>query len=134
MLFSFASPIALLVLGDLIALVIFTLVGFASHQTLATAGSRVLATLLPFTAAWGLAAPWLGLYRLDLTRQPAQLWRPALACLLAAPLAAWLRGMWLGAPILPIFVLVLAGSSALAMTFWRAGWMLLVRKQVFTIR
>jgi hypothetical protein len=40
---------------------------------------------------------------------------------LAGPLAAWMRGVLLGnAPILPVFVVVLGGVSALALLAWRA--------------
>jgi len=124
------SPLTLLIGGDLIALTLFTLLGFASHNTLGSAGLRMLTTLVPLAAGWALAAPWLGLYHPEITQQPRQLWRPALACLLAAPLAAWLRGLWLDAPILPIFIAVLTATSALTMTLWRALWCFLTRKQV----
>jgi hypothetical protein len=37
----------------------------------------------------------------------------------AAPLAAILRGLILNAPIIPIFVVVLAAISAFGMVLWR---------------
>jgi hypothetical protein len=45
-----------------------------------------------------------------------------LAALLAAPMAAWLRGVWLNSAILPIFVLVLGLSAALGFGIWRLAW------------
>ncbi|MGH9429260.1 MAG: hypothetical protein ACRD2L_23505, partial [Terriglobia bacterium] len=56
------------------------------------------------------------------------LWRPALAALFAAPLAAVLRGLMLNTPIIPIFAVVLGVTSTLGMVVWRALYFLLNRK------
>ncbi|MEJ2011362.1 MAG: DUF3054 domain-containing protein [Anaerolineales bacterium] len=111
---------AVLLAGDVLAFAIITLFGFSSHEELvASAVSRMLATFLPFLAAWLLVAPWLDLYDPTARKQSTLLWRTPLAAVLAAPFGAWLRGLVLSAPILPVFVLVMAGVSALAMTLWR---------------
>lgn len=115
--------------GDLLAVGLFTLVGFASHGELAGAGSRMLSTFIPVSLAWGLVAPWLGLYDCKVVTQARQLWRPILAAVLAAPLAGWLRGIWLDTPILPVFVAVMMGFLALSVLIWRILWFLLARKQ-----
>ena len=57
-----------------------------------------------------------------------QLWRPVLAMVFAAPLAAVLRGLILNAPIIPIFAVVLAGTSAFAMLVWRWLYFFINRK------
>lgn len=108
-----------LLLGDIISLGLVTLFGFASHGTLNTAGARVLSTFIPLLAAWFLSAPLLGVYRLEWVVQARQLWRPFWAMVLAAPFAAWLRAVWLGSVVLPIFVVVLGGVSAIAILVWR---------------
>ena len=59
-----------------------------------------------------------------------QLWRPFWAMVLAAPLASWLRGVWLNAPIMPIFVLVLGGFSALGILAWRAVYALIFSRRL----
>jgi DUF3054 family protein len=118
----------LLILGDVFAIAVVTLIGFATHRELGTAPiSRMLATLIPLLVGWGLAAPWLGLFDLELTADPRQLWRPGLATLLAGPLATFLRGVALNSVILPLFVAVFTASAALAMTSWRGLWWLLNR-------
>ncbi|OGO13254.1 MAG: hypothetical protein A2Y93_05285 [Chloroflexi bacterium RBG_13_68_17] len=48
-----------------------------------------------------------------------QLWRPVLAALLAAPLGAMLRGLWLNAPVLPVFAVVMGAVLGAAMFAWR---------------
>lgn len=111
--------ITVLIVGDVITVALVTAVGFASHGTLGSAGSRILTTFVPLLIAWVAVAPFLGVYDPDRIRHASQLWRPFWAMVLAAPLAAWLRAVWLNAPILWIFVLVLGGFSALGILAWR---------------
>jgi hypothetical protein len=118
-----------LLAGDLITLAIVTLVGFASHGTLATAGGRVLTTFVPLSVAWLLIAPNLGAFDRALVSDWRQLWRPIWAMLLAAPLAAFLRGVWLNSPILPVFVVVLAGTNALGLLAWRSLYVLVIYRE-----
>ena len=80
----------------------------------------MLTTFVPLVIAWLLIAPHLRVFQDAVTSDWKELWRPFWAMVLAAPLAAWLRGVWLDAPILPIFVVVLGGVSALALLAWRA--------------
>jgi hypothetical protein len=108
-----------LILGDIVTLALVTVVGFASHHELGSAGWRMLTTFLPLVIAWLAIAPHLRLFEVDSVRDARQLWRPVWGMILAGPLAAWLRGLWLKAPILPVFVLVLSGISALALLAWR---------------
>jgi hypothetical protein len=135
---SLSTSLSILVTGDVVTLALVTLIGFASHGTLDTAGGRMLTTFIPLTAAWFLVAPHLGAFDLRRAVDARQLWRPFWAMLIAAPLAAWLRGvaLWfagsgllsgdmlkpanVGAPIIPIFVAILGGSSALAVLAWRS--------------
>lgn len=110
----------LLMLSDILIFGLVTVFGFATHGTAGSAGSRMLTTFLPLCVAWLLVGPHLLVYREDVTGEWKKLWRPFWAAILAAPLAAWLRGAWLGSPILPIFVVILGGVSALAILAWRA--------------
>ena len=69
-------PKIILVLGDLIAFAIITLVGFASHGELAGFFlTRALALCLPLCASWLLLAAWFGLLDPKVSSQPRQLWR-----------------------------------------------------------
>lgn len=117
-----------MILGDAITLGLVTLFGFGFHRE-ADAWGRMLSTWIPLLAAWLLVAPHLDAFAPERVRLARQLWRPFWAMVLAAPLAALIRGFWLGAPIQPIFVVVLGGFSALALLGWRAGfWALVARK------
>lgn len=120
----------ILIFGDIIALVAITLIGFANHNELLTFPiGRIMATFLPLLAGWFLIAPWLGLFKPEITSNPRQLWRPVLAMLLAAPLAGLLRALMLNSIVIPLFVLILGGSAALGMLVWRVLWWTLTRNK-----
>jgi len=122
--------IYLLILGDALALAVITLIGFGTHDTLIQFPvGRIMATFLPLLAGWFLIAPWLGLFKPEITTSPKQLWRPVLAMLLAAPLAGLLRAMMLNSVVIPFFVLILGGSAALGMLVWRSIWWALTRNK-----
>jgi hypothetical protein len=119
-----------LVLGDIIALVLITLIGFVNHNELAAFPvNRILATFLPLLAGWFLIAPWLGLFKPEIASDPRQLWRPVLAMLLAAPLTGLLRALMLNSVVIPLFVLILGGSAALGMLVWRTLWWAFTRNK-----
>jgi len=109
----------ILICGDILVFGLVTLFGFSSHQTVGTAGTRMLTTFIPLLVGWGLIAPFLGVYDPANAADWRQLWRPFWAMVLAGPMVGWLRGVWLDQVILPIFVVVLGGVSALAILAWR---------------
>lgn len=115
------QPFALwiLIAGDGLVLLLVTVFGFATHGELSSAGPRMLTTFVPLAVAWALVAPHLGVFDLEKSSQPGQLWRPFWAMVLAGPWAAWMRGALLNAPIIPVFVVVLGGICALALLVWR---------------
>ena len=114
-----------LLVGDVVTLALVTVFGFATHGTISNAGMRMLSTFIPLVIAWLLVAPHLGAFDLQGVKNYRNLWRPFWAMVIAGPMAAWLRGAWLNAPILPIFVVVLGGFSALGLLFWRSIYFLI---------
>ena len=121
---------AILVLGDLLAIALVTIIGFATHgEADLSFAPRMAALYFPLSISWFLLAPALGLFQPEVTSSPKQLWRPALAMIFAAPLAAVLRGFLLNAPVIPIFAAVLALVSASGMVSWRAVYFLFIRQK-----
>ena len=119
----------ILYISDAVAIALVTLAGFAFHgETDLAILPRVLLVFVPLTVAWFLIAPLLGLYQPEITSNPKQLWRPALAMLFAAPLAALVRANILGSMVIPIFANVLTATSALGMVVWRGIYLFLNRK------
>lgn len=113
----------LLIFGDILAIAIVTVIGFAAHgQAELSLLPRMLTTFGPVTLAWFLVAPFLGLFDPKITADPRQLWRPFWAMVFAGPLAALLRALLLNTVVIPIFAVVLTGSAGLGMVVWRAIW------------
>jgi hypothetical protein len=113
----------ILILGDILAIALVTLIGFATHGEAGVSFlPRMAAAFFPLVAGWFLLAPWFGLFQDEIIHNARQLWRPALTELFAAPLAAVVRGLILNAPIIPVFALVLGVTSAVGMVIWRAIW------------
>ncbi|HXD10383.1 MAG TPA: DUF3054 family protein [Anaerolineales bacterium] len=118
-----------LVIGDALALLVTTLIGFATHGELKSEFLlRMMAAVLPLTIAWFLLAPWFGLFQPENASKPKLLWRPLLAMLFSAPLAVVLRGLILNSAILPIFALVFGATSALGVVVWRGLFIFLNRR------
>jgi hypothetical protein len=126
---------SLLILGDIFAILLVTVIGFATHGEVG-AGSpspnivipRMAVVFLPLAITWFLLAPWFGLFQLEITTSLKQLWRPVFVMLYAAPLAVVLRGLILNAAIIPVFAVVLTATSAFGMLVWRGIYFLLSRK------
>jgi hypothetical protein len=114
--------------GDIVALTLVTLIGFGSHGELSGGFlARMAAVLVPLCSGWFLLAPWLGLFDRSRPARAHDLWRPAFVMLFAGPMAAVLRGIVLGVPVLPLFALVLSATSTLGLVLWRAVYLLLSR-------
>ena len=121
----------IIILGDILAILLVTVIGFATHGELgASFIGRMSAAFFPLTVAWFLLAPFLGCFNQQHTSNPRQLWRPALAMLFAGPFAAILRGFLLDAPVPPVFAVVLASTSAFGMLVWRGVCFLIIRKKM----
>ena len=118
-----------LIIGDVLAILVTILIGFATHKETGVAFFPRMAVLFfPLIITWFMLAPFLGLFQPEITSNPKQLWRPILAMIFAAPLAVVIRGLMLNAPIIPIFAVVLSATSAFGMLIWRGIFVLLNRK------
>jgi hypothetical protein len=70
----------ILIFGDLIAIAILTIVGFATHgETELSFLPRMAALFFPLVVSWLCLAPALRLFQWETISDPRQLWRPALA-------------------------------------------------------
>ncbi len=118
----------MLIAGDILALLIITLIGFASHGEFSLAFiPRMAASFVPLCIGWFLLAPLLGLFEPHTTRTVSELWRPTFVMLFAGPFAALVRSMVLGDTVVPSFAVVLTLTSAVALTLWRVLWFFLTR-------
>ena len=119
----------ILICGDILAIAVVTIIGFATHgESGLSFLPRMAAVFFPLVAGWFLLAPWFGLFQNEIISNARQLWRPALTTIFVAPLAAVLRGLILNAPIIPIFAVVLGATLALGIVIWRGFYFLLKLK------
>lgn len=119
----------LLVAGDVVVIFLVTLVGFASHNRLGSGVMRILTTFIPVLVGWVLVGIHVGVFDPARAANPRQLWRPFWAMVLAGPFAGWMRGLLLGIPVAPIFVIILGGFSALSLLVWRTLFWFLTRNR-----
>jgi hypothetical protein len=119
----------ILLVGDLLAILLFVFVGQTEHSTVDAANPLVglLRTAWPFLLAWVVVA---GLtraipFQAEGMRLPLLLGRALNAWFIAAPLALMLRGFMLGRLIPPIFMLVTLGLGGAFVLVWRGvfGWL-----------
>jgi hypothetical protein len=106
------------IIGDVLVIVVLTIVGFATHETLGQV-SRLLITVAAFLAAWAFVAPWFGVFDPSTISMAGKVWRVALAWVAAAPLGAVVRGLVLGIDVPPIFVVVMAVVTGAGLVVWR---------------
>lgn len=115
-----------LILGDILAIAIVTLIGFVTHDEFDFPNiSRMGTTFFPLLLSWFIAATWLDLFDERIVSNPQLFWRILIAMLLAAPLAAILRAALLHSAAQPLFTLILGGTTALVLLAWRGIFFLI---------
>lgn len=115
--------VANLAIGDLLAFLIFTVIGMNSHSEGINL-SRVLLTVWPFLVGWYIVAPFLGAYRRDVTTQTRKMsLRTFLAWIPAWAIAMVLRGISTdhGVPP-PTFMLIAFLVNAFFLQLWRVPY------------
>ncbi len=116
------SQVALLAAGDGLVLLFVTWIGFARHGE-SLLNPRWLFTFLPLVSAWAFTSHWFEAYKPRSCSFTGVVGRPALAMLLAAPLATFLRSLLIGETSTPVvFTAVMMGVSTLGIVAWRAIW------------
>jgi hypothetical protein len=119
-----------LILGDVLVYLVITFFGFIRHDLLGQSDLlRILATFVPFTLSWFALAAALGLFDWTKVIDPKNLWLTILAAMYASALGALLRGFWLNAPVVLVFVFVLMGLTTSLMFLWRGVYSLFHRVQ-----
>lgn len=118
--------------GDILALLLFVLVGQVDHETvnaeLPLAG--LLYGALPFVGAWLVSAFLLGAFREDVLNPRTMFTRTITACFVALPLGIILRALMLGRAIIPVaFILAGLGFATLFLLVWRMGFVLVMQQR-----
>lgn len=120
---------SVLILGDFLAFLIVTIIGFSNHNSQFDL-LRILANWIPLCLAWSMAAPLLGLWKPDQPSLLTNWWKIIWTVVLSVPLAVVLRGFILNTPTIGIFVLVMIAFSTVGIFVWRLLWFFLQKKMI----
>jgi len=125
-----------LILGDILAILAVTLIGFAKHGELdLSLLPRMLALFVPFVGLWLFFAPRYGLFKPEIVSDYKQLWR----VLLVVAFVSWLTISARNALLIffhafqtsdgnLIFIPVLAVTSTFGLVLWRVAYLIFTRK------
>jgi hypothetical protein len=117
---TLASPLSILVAGDLTALLLFVLIGRTGSHGMPFSLLQSLPTAVPFAAGWIIASAMLRGYRSSAVSAPVKAVLSSLIiCCLAVPIGLLFRSLWLWRPPGIIFALVAFPLTALFMSSWR---------------
>jgi hypothetical protein len=119
----------LLLVDDAVVLVIISVIGITFHQTDPSLFARLPYTLLPFLGAWVFFAAALQMYDPAIASGWNRLWRVPVAAALTAAIGASLRALWLGTPLVPIFVFVMGLAIMLGILLSRSIFILVFGKR-----
>jgi hypothetical protein len=122
-----------LVVGDIIAFLVFAAIGRNSHNEFAGAAEllAIVKTASPFIMGWFVVAIFVGTYRPDVVNKlKPMLMYSVLGWLIAWPIGLALRALmlWKGIPL--SFALVTLGSMMLIMLIWRTLFATVLAKRL----
>lgn len=110
-------------IGDLIALILFVIVGRESHQMDAAGFVGTINAAMPFVTAWLMTAAVLGAFSgKALYPLLRVIGRTLLAGIVAGPIGVLLRAVLLGRMPTPMFFVVATGFTSLMLLAWRIVW------------
>lgn len=116
---------SILVIGDILSLVLWVIVGLESHQMTSNVIMDVLRVSAPFVIGWFVVAYWTGAYRVDEGRARF-MGRTALTWIAAVAIGLLLRATIFGDGFVPTFALVTLVVTGVFTQGWRvvAAWAL----------
>jgi hypothetical protein len=123
------SIVRLLVVGDVLALVLWVIVGRLSHNQTTGWLSNIVRIAAPFLIGWAVATLFVGPYDLGLLRRPlAFMGRSVLGWLIAVGIGLLLRATLFGDGFVPVFAAVTLGVTGVFLLGWRGVFIWLWRE------
>lgn len=124
-----------LIVGDVLALFVFGVVGRMTHDLPASEVAGVLESTLPFVVGWFVVTPWFGLFRAEVATSPARVvtrsllaWVP-IGFPISIILWALVRGRAIPDEIAPEFVVAALAVTVLLLAGWRVVYALFQQRQ-----
>jgi hypothetical protein len=119
----------ILLVDDAFAIFAVTFIGLSFHQMDGMWLERMPYTFIPYFVTWVIAAAGLQLYSNAVATQPSQLWRVLVGAAIAALPASALRSLWLGTPLVPMFVLIMGVTVAVGLLLTRSIYAFIFGRQ-----
>lgn len=124
-----------LLVGDVLALFVFGVVGRMTHGLPASDASGLLDSTLPFVVGWLVATPWFGLFRAEVATSPARVvsrsllaWVPV-GFPISILLWALVRRRSIPDGIVPEFVVAALAATVVLLVGWRLVYALFHRRE-----
>ena len=123
-----ASVVRPLIVGDLVALLAFGVIGRATHDLSASDVAGVLETTIPFVIGWFAIAPWFGLFKAEIALSPSKVTSRALLAWIpigypiSLVLWALVRRRAIPEGIVPAFAIAALVATVVFLLGWRLAY------------
>lgn len=117
-----------LVAGDIAALLLFVMVGLASHQKTSSLLFNFARVGAPFLLGWFAVAPFTGAYRLPIKERGVFLRRSALTWLLGVSLGLLLRATLFRDGVVATFAAITLIATGIFVLGWRAVYAIFLNR------
>lgn len=114
--------LTLLILGDILVFLIFSVLGRNSHDEPSGFGAflQVIGTAAPFMIGWFIVSPFFGLFKRKVVVSPKQMaWRTAVAWLIAWPIGLTIRSIFVKHLPPVAFALITLVFNMFFLLIWR---------------
>lgn len=124
---AYQRSLPLLVGGDVVAFVLWVIVGLGSHHMTSNWLFNVVRVVAPFLLGWFAVAPFVGAYQVSGDRRGFLL-RSALAWLVGTAIGLLLRATLFGSGFNPSFAAVTIVVTGVFVMGWRTAFALLLNR------
>ena len=115
------------VVGDTAVFLLFVILGKAEHEI--TVGQSLFRTALPFTLAWLVISPWLGVYKLStLSNLSTMVWKIPSIWLLCGLAALFGRALLIDQSLILTFAVVSMVVQGALLICWRVLFMTAINR------
>ncbi|WP_019119302.1 DUF3054 domain-containing protein [Brevibacillus massiliensis] len=118
----------ILLLGDLVMILLFTLIGMKEHDRMIGI-TGLFYTAAPFLIGWVITAPLLGAYRpAAVSSVKTAAWRAFLVWVAVEIVSMVIRALFFGKPFILSFAIVTLIANTILLAAWRMAYSWFIRR------
>ncbi|GAC1355000.1 MAG: DUF3054 domain-containing protein [Herpetosiphon sp.] len=118
----------LLVAGDILAILLFVVIGLASHREQSSYLYNLTRVAAPFLIGWFAVAPWTKAYELPVPNRATWLQRSAVTWLLGIVLGLLLRALVFRNGFVVVFAVISLVTTGILLLGWRTVFALMTQR------